>query len=220
LREARKQQYLQEKRKHEYEATLRKTKLQSWKQYCNVTTSSDPWNTVYKLASGKIKSCSSLSTLRKPDGTITTDTADTMRYMIDSFTPAEDEETDNERRKLIRAQTKKPIKTEDDKLFTLAEVSDAMKGMNKNKAPGEYSVTSDILHRALNLLPKSTTAMYNGCLRTACFPRIWKRAKTIPIVKPGRETSDDTSKYRPISLINTTAKVLENVQSDQQSLCT
>jgi hypothetical protein len=37
MREARKQQYLQEKRK--YEATLRKTKIQSWKQYCpNATT--------------------------------------------------------------------------------------------------------------------------------------------------------------------------------------
>jgi len=57
----------------------------------------------------------------------------------------------------------------------------------------------------------STTALYNGCLRTACFPRIWKRAKIIPIVKPGRETSDDISKYHPISLINTAAKVLEKV---------
>jgi hypothetical protein len=125
LREARKQQYLQEKRK--YEATLRKTKMQSWKQYCKVTTSSNPWNAVYKLASGKIKSCSSLSTLRKPDETVTTDTADTMHYVIDSFTPAADEETDNKHHKLIRAQTKKSIKTKDDKLFTLALVSDVIK---------------------------------------------------------------------------------------------
>ena len=90
LREARKPEYLQEKRK--YEATLRKTKMHSWKQYCNVTKASNPWNTVYKLATGNIKSCSSLSTLRKPNGTVTTDTADTMRFMIDSFTPEDDEE--------------------------------------------------------------------------------------------------------------------------------
>jgi hypothetical protein len=83
--------------------------------------------------------------------------------------------------------------------------------VNKNKAPGEDGITSDILQRAFNLLPKSTTAMYNGCLRTACFSRIWKRAKIIPIVKPGKETSDDISKYRPISLINAAAKVLEKV---------
>jgi retron-type reverse transcriptase len=83
--------------------------------------------------------------------------------------------------------------------------------MNKNKAPGEDGITSDILQSAFNLLPKSTTAMYNGCLRMACFSRIWKRAKIIRIVKPGKEASNDISKYRPISLINTTAKVLEKV---------
>ena len=70
--------------------------------------------------------------------------------------------------------------------------------MNKNKAPGVDGITGDIPQRAFNLLPKCTAAMYSGCLRTACFPRIWKRAKLIPIVKPGKETSDDISKYRPI----------------------
>ena len=137
--------------------------------------------------------------------------AETMRFVMDSFTPADEEEMDNEYHKLIRAQTITPITTEDDKLFTPVEIRDAINGMNKNKAPGEDGITSDILQRAFNLLPKSTTAMYNRCLRTACFPRIWKRAKIIPIVKPGKETSDDISKCRPISLINTAAKVLEKV---------
>jgi hypothetical protein len=91
------------------------------------------------------------------------------------------------------------------------EIRDAIKGMTKNKAPGEDGITSDILLRAANLLPKSNTAFYSRCLRTACFPRVWKRAKIIPIVKPGKEISDDISKYGPISLINTATKVLEKV---------
>ena len=86
---------------------------------------------------------------------------------------------------------------------------DVINGINKNKAPGEDGITSDILQRALNLLTNYTTAMYNGCLRTACFPRIWKRAKIIPIFKPGKETRDDISKYHSIRLINAAAKVLE-----------
>jgi hypothetical protein len=64
---------LQEKSR--YEATLRKTKIQSWKQYCNTTTSSNPWKAIFKLATGKAKSYSTLSTLKKPDGTVTTDMA-------------------------------------------------------------------------------------------------------------------------------------------------
>jgi len=80
LREARKQQYQQEKRK--YAATLRKSKMLTWKQYCNETTTSNPWNAAYKLATGNIKKCSTLSTLRKPDGTTTKDLPEMTCCMI------------------------------------------------------------------------------------------------------------------------------------------
>jgi len=55
--------------------------------------------------------------------------------------------------------------------------------------------------------------IYNACLRTGCFPDNWKIAKIFPIVKPGRERSTDTSKYRPISLLNTEGKILEKLLS-------
>jgi hypothetical protein len=69
--------------------------------------------------------------------------------------------------------------------------------MDKRKALGEDGITSDILYCAFSLLPKSTTALYNGGLRMACFPRRWKTAIIIPTIKPGKETSNDISKYRP-----------------------
>ena len=193
-----------------YEANLRNAKIQSWKKYCNATTSANPWNMVYKLATGKMRSCRTLSTIRRSDGTVTTGLAETLNVMMEHFTP-EDEETNDDYHKLIRAQNKTPVTTEDDKPFTTVEIRDAIYTMNRNKAPGEDGITSDILERAYDLLPKSTTAMYNGCLRTACFHKIWKRAKLVPIVKPGKETCEDMTKYRPISLLNTAPKVLEKV---------
>ena len=77
---------------------LRKKKMLSWKQYCNDTTTPNPWNAVYKLVTGNIKKCSTLSTLRKPDETTTKDLAKTTRYMIESFTPEDNEESDNEQK--------------------------------------------------------------------------------------------------------------------------
>jgi hypothetical protein len=53
--------------------------------------------------------------------------------------------------------------------------------------------------------------MYNGCLRRGIFPTKWKRAKLITIIKPGKENSDDVSKFRSISLLNIGGKVLEKV---------
>ena len=173
--------------------------------------STNPWNMVYKLATGKIKSCSTLSTIRRPDGTVTKDLEETINVMMEHFTPADEEETDNDYHKLIRAQNATQVTTEDDKPFTTAEIREAIHALNKNKAPGEDRITREILECAYHLLPKATTAMYNGCLRTACFPKIWKRAKLIPIVKPGKESCDDITKYRPISFINTAAKVLEKL---------
>ena len=131
---------MQEKRK--YEATLRQAKIQLWKQYCNATMSSNPWNMVYKLETGKIKSCNTLSTLRRPDGRVTSDMAETVNVVIEHFTPADEEETGNDHHKLIRAQNKTPATTEDDKQFTTVEIRDAIHALGRNKAPGEDGITS------------------------------------------------------------------------------
>lgn len=81
--------------------------------------------------------------------------------------------------------------------------------MDNRKAPGEDGITADIYKSVYQILPKFTTAMYNGCLREGVFPQIWKMAKIIPITKPGKEDSYEVSKYRPISLLNVAGKVLE-----------
>jgi hypothetical protein len=46
-------------------------------------------------------------------------------------------------------------------------------------------------------------------LKRAIFPLRWKRARLIPITKPGKENSEDVSKYRPINLLNLGGKVLQ-----------
>jgi hypothetical protein len=53
LKKQRKTIYLAEKAR--YEAIIKREKIQSWKEYCNLTTFSNPWNKVYKLAAGKKK---------------------------------------------------------------------------------------------------------------------------------------------------------------------
>ena len=171
----------------------------------------NPWNAVYKLASGNLKQSSALTTLRKPVRTDTKDLAETIRYMIETFTPEDKDETDSAGHKLFRATIKVPITMDNDIPFATNEIREAMEGTDKTKAWREDGITSDILHCTFSLLPKSTMALYSGCLRTACFPRRWKTAIIIPIIKPGKETSSDVAKYCPISLISTLAKVLEKV---------
>ena len=63
----------------------------------------------------------------------------------------------------------------------------------------------------VEILPRYITAIYNSCLRSGTFPTRWKKAKTLPITKPGKESSDEVSKFRPISLLDIGGKVLEKV---------
>ena len=53
--------------------------------------------------------------------------------------------------------------------------------------------------------------MYNGCLRKGVFPKRWKRTKLIPIVKPGKEDSEEVTKFRPISLLNIEGEIMEKI---------
>jgi hypothetical protein len=103
------------------------------------------------------------------------------------------------------------VNTPDDREFTLAEVTDVVKSMNSKKATEEDGITGEIFKQAFETFQKYITAMYNGCLRKGVFPKRWKRAKLIPIVKPGKEDSEEVTKRGPISLLNMEGKILEKL---------
>jgi hypothetical protein len=115
LRESRKHRYFEEKKK--YQSEIRKEKFNSWKEYCNVTASVNPWPQVYKLAAGKARKNTITTTLRKPDGTMTKNIRDTLNTMLDHIIP-EDEEEETIHHKSIRKMVEEPINTGNDTEFT------------------------------------------------------------------------------------------------------
>jgi hypothetical protein len=197
--------------KTKYAATIKKEKIRSWKEYCNMTTSNNPWNEVYKLSAGKRNTSTQITTLRMPDGSMTADTKETQRLMLDHFTLEDKEYDDNVYHKHVRAQTQQQANTADDREFTIEEIRNAVKSVDDKKAPGEGGITGEIYKQTFKIFKKYIAAMYNGCLRFGIFPKRWKRAELIPIIKLGKEKSSDVSKYRPIRLINVGGKILEKV---------
>jgi len=129
--------------------------------------------------------------------------------MLNYFTPEDKETDDTDYHKLVRTQTQDPADTADDNYFTMQEIRNAVESMGNKKAPGKDGITGVIHKRAFEILPSFITAIYNGCLKREFFPLRWKRARLIPISKPGKENNEDVSKCRPISLLNIGGKVLE-----------
>jgi hypothetical protein len=146
-----------------------------------------------------------MTILRKPDGT------ETMNVMLDNIIAEDKEEEETYHHNSIRKIIEEPIHTNNDSEFTQGEIKQTIESFNGKKAPGIDGNSSGIFLRTFNKFPRLITEIYNQCLKRECFPRRWKTAKIIPIIKPGKENSTDPSKYRPISLLNIGGKVLQEL---------
>ena len=92
--------------KRAYQAEIKKTKSTSWKEYCNVAASTNPWSQVYKLAAGKTRTGS---------------LHETVNVILD-YIFTEDSEEDNLHHKKIRQSIEEPIHTTEDVDFTQEEI--------------------------------------------------------------------------------------------------
>jgi hypothetical protein len=174
-------------------------------------SATNPWIVIYRIAAGKRKEATQITTLRKLDGTLTTNLNETLTHMLRHFTLEDNQNNDNEYHKQLRKQSQESIDTADDKEFTVREIKNALASMGNKKVPGEDGITSEIYKSFVKILPRYITDIYNGCLMSGTFPMRWKKAKILPITKPGKKSSDKVTKFCPISLLEIGGKVLEKV---------
>ena len=94
------------------------------------------------------------------------------------------------------------------KLTKPDKVREAIKGLKLSKAPGPNGIPN----RALKHLPMRAVLLlvqiFNPILCTHHFPPVWKHARVISILKPGKDPAQ-LSSYRPISLLGTIGKLFE-----------
>lgn len=92
-----------------------------------------------------------------------------------------------------------------------------LKEINIKKAPGFDLITGKILHELSEKCYKFITFIFNAILRINYFPRSWKVAQIIMILKPGKKP-EDVSSYRPISLLPVFSKVLEKLYAKELNI--
>ena len=92
--------------------------------------------------------------------------------------------------------------TREELLFVLAKVRGTSAGPDGIK----YEMVKNLTHQDKDTLLE----FFNYIWRTQTFPSDWEHAITIPIHKPGKETTD-VSSYRPIALTNILCKIMERL---------
>ena len=122
------------------------------------------------------------------------------------YTPAIDKKPEQVFRNTLRNMKKKsdsPLV-----VFTPAQTAAAIKKAKNSKALGPDELSPVMLKNLGIMGIKFLTDIFNKCLLTTHIPAIWKIAKIIPLLKPGKPINQGTS-YRPVSLLSPAAKILE-----------
>ena len=88
------------------------------------------------------------------------------------------------------------------------EVEDIFKTLKTGKAAGPDSIYNRLLKELAEPLSVPLTDLFNSSLSKGKVPNLSKQANVTPVFKKKNDPSDE-SNYRPISLLNTLAKVLE-----------
>jgi hypothetical protein len=92
----------------------------------------NPWNEFYRLAVGK-KNITHITTLRKPDRSLTADLPETLKHMLEHFAPEDNHNDDSDFHKQARILSQEPVDTEDDKDFTVEEIKSAVASIGDKK---------------------------------------------------------------------------------------
>lgn len=93
------------------------------------------------------------------------------------------------------------------KPITESEVKNYIHKLKNNSAPGEDRIKSVTLKEVCDLITQPLVYIFNLCLEQGVFPSKLKIAVVTPIYKDGDQ--NNVSNYRPISVINNIAKLLE-----------
>ena len=93
--------------------------------------------------------------------------------------------------------------------FTNEQILNILIGLKVNKAHGPDDISVNMIKLCGISLVTPLKIIFNNILRTAIFPKQWKRANVTPVHK--KENKQIVKNYRPISLLPIFAKVFEKI---------
>ena len=92
---------------------------------------------------------------------------------------------------------------------TEREVSDCLSAMDTKQASGADLLDPFLCNLGKSILTTPLTHIYNISLAVGIVPKLWKTAQVTPLHKGGDPL--DINNYRPISIINSIAKIFEKL---------
>ncbi len=93
--------------------------------------------------------------------------------------------------------------------ITLTDVRDQLSTLNPSKSYGPDGVGPRLLKELKQVVAPPLLHLFKESMRQRKVPGTWKQANVVPLYKKGDKS--DPNNYRPVSLLNTTSKLMEKV---------
>ncbi|UYV67747.1 hypothetical protein LAZ67_5001890 [Cordylochernes scorpioides] len=179
-------------------AAIRKAKSKSWFNLCEEVSSAS-WSAIHRFIARGRGSPRGPPLLKHDNGSPYNPHETCQAVLNHFFLP---DTRPHPQRNAISAHSDEPE-------FKPWEVLRAIHRCGKRKAPGPDGLGSKCLDLGGPSLQFLLAELFTKCLRMGHFPRPWKEGRLILLPKPSNSATCQLEKYRPITLLNTMAKVFE-----------
>ena len=96
---------------------------------------------------------------------------------------------------------------------TVDTIYKLLRKIDEKKSVGLDNIPNKSLKIAADAVAPSLTTIFTASINTGIFPQEWKESRVSPVYKSGAR--NDSSNYRPISVIPVIAKIFEKIVYDQ-----
>lgn len=173
-------------------------------------------NTLWHLTKYLKQTNNNISTLHGTQGLIFTN-EDKAEALAENFAKVHnltenlsDASTENEINTQYHTIIQKSPKSNEIKFTSPKEIISIIKNSKSRKAPGPDNIQNIILKNLPKKMIVQLTYIFNACLKLTHFPTQWKNAHVLAFPKPNKDKLFPQN-YRPISLLTTLSKTLENI---------
>lgn len=87
--------------------------------------------------------------------------------------------------------------------------------VRSRKSPGIDGLNGEMCKCLWIFIPEYLEAIYDRCIWEGYFPREWKVARVVPLLKSPDKIRSDPASYRGISLLPVLGKVLERIMVER-----
>ena len=189
--------------------TYKKARIDSWRAYVSGLTARTPSSKIWK----KIRKIRGKYTPRPiPTLQINGNLVQSEREVADAFADHYSSISTRQPIQPLPRTDNTPLTNElpYNKEFTLRELNGAIRETKLDGSPGEDQIQNSMLKRLPNSTKNFMLTIFNRIWTEGIFPTDWRSSLVIPILKPGKDSSD-IKNYRPISLNSCICKVFERM---------